>query len=305
MTSCVEKALNSASAENQHISIMKESMRRVGGLTVAFCSAIGLLLAFSTQAQIVNLSDGNSTATINTSSQAGMTAWTVNGQNQLAQQWFWYRLGSSGVASSIDTIGAPSITNPDTRHLTTIYTAPSFSVELDYLLSGGNTAGLVESITISNRTASALDFHFFQYSNFRLAGATGSDKIQLGTDVVTGKYNYALQQNSSGIQVQEADLNPSSSHGEANLVTGGTSDTLYKLNHSNPLLLNDLAGPYTGDATWAFEWDYSTGANGLIPANSTEIISKTLSLTVPEPSSAAFVGLGLLALGMRLRRSRH
>jgi hypothetical protein len=237
-----------------------------------------------------------------------MTAWTLNNQNQLAQQWFWYRLGSSGVASSIDTIGAPLISHPDSQHLTTIYTAASFSIELDYLLTGGTvgspTATMNESIVISNRTATPLDFHFFQYANFRLANGTGTDTVQLSQ--AHGQYDYALQQNSSGLQVQEADVVPASSHGEANVVTGGTSDTLYKLNNSNPLTLDDLAGPFTGDGTWAFEWDYAaSSSNGLIPADGTKLISKVLSLSAPEPSAGVLSALGLLVFGLRRRQVRN
>jgi PEP-CTERM motif len=261
-----------------------------------------LLVVDPGQAQIVTLSSGGSTASIDTGSQAGMFNWVVDGQDQLAQQAFWYRLGGSGLASPISTISAPAILNPDSSHLTTTYTAPSFSIRLDYVLSGGvGTAGLHESITINNTTANALDFHFFQYSDFDLGGTPGGDTVQLGTDL-HGQYNYVLQQKSGGFQVQEADVVPSSTHAEA----GFFPQTLNELNGVSGLQLNDNAGPLTGDVTWAFEWDYSAGSPvGLIPGGGSVSISKVLTLTVPEPSSAAFIGLGMLALALRLRRSRN
>src|SRR5215471_15884878 len=59
--------------------------------------------------QIVNLNNGNSSASVNLGSQAGMYQWAINGQNQLNQQWFWYRVdGDPTGQHSIDTIGTPS-----------------------------------------------------------------------------------------------------------------------------------------------------------------------------------------------------
>ena len=63
-----------------------------------------LLLPGQGIAQLVTLTDGGSTATVDLGSSAGMNSWTVNGQNQLNQQWFWYR-ANGGTAQPINTIG--------------------------------------------------------------------------------------------------------------------------------------------------------------------------------------------------------
>src|SRR5579872_7404260 len=68
-----------------------------------------LILPGGAFAQVETMNDGGSTATIDLGSSAGMNSWTVNGQNQLQQQWFWYQT-DGGVAKSIDTIGTPTVT---------------------------------------------------------------------------------------------------------------------------------------------------------------------------------------------------
>jgi hypothetical protein len=86
----------------------------------------------------ITLTDGNTTAIVDPYSSAGMKYWSVNGQNQLNQQWFWYRI-DGGAQQSIDTIGAPTlVTNANT--LTTTYANPNLSVAITYTLNGGGMA---------------------------------------------------------------------------------------------------------------------------------------------------------------------
>jgi len=69
-----------------------------------------LLLPGHGIAQIVTMNDGGSSATIDLGSSAGMNNWSVLGQNQLNQQWFWYRT-DGGVAQPINTIGGLTYQN--------------------------------------------------------------------------------------------------------------------------------------------------------------------------------------------------
>ena len=61
-----------------------------------------------------------------------------------------------------------------------------------------------------------------------------------------------------------------------------------------------IIGPVSGDVTWAFQWNATTSH----PAASLNITKdKGLSITlVPEPSTLAFIALGIGALGLSLRR---
>jgi len=262
---------------------------------------LGSALVFSIlwgHAQIITLVNNNSVAEVNTSSQSGMFNWSVNGQNQLAQQWFWYRVGATGPEAPINTISAPTITTPNASTLYTSYANNSYGVQIKYSLTGGSAvsgkADMGESIVINNTSASALDFHFFQYSDFNLGGTTGGQTVQLGKNL-SGLFNEALQ-TAPGVAFTETVLTPGANHGEAGLF----NTTLVKLNDGTPTTLNDNAGPVgPGDATWAFEWDLS------IAPGSSALISKDKYIQlqpIPEPSSLALISLGLAGCALIKRR---
>ena len=255
------------------------------------------------QAQIVTLTDQNSVAQINTGSSAGMFNWSVQGQNQLAQQWFWFRVGPGGPEHSIDTISAPTITTPNARTLYTTYNNGAFSVEVDYTLTGGLAASgrsdIGESIRINNLTGAPLDFHFFQYSDFDLGGLAGGQTVQLGRNL-GGLFNEASQSGPGVILGEHVNSDtsvvPGATHGEV----GFFNATLVKLNNGVADNLNDNPGPVgPGDVTWALQWDL------LIDPNSSALISKDkfIQVTVPEPSALALISVGLAGLALRKRRS--
>jgi hypothetical protein len=269
------------------------------GLTVPFSAIVVCALAFLpsnlSQAQIQTLADNNSTILINPNSQQGMFSWSVDGAQQLFQQWFWYRLGAVGGESSIDTISAPSILRPTANSATLGYNNAGYNLSVVYNLSGGNAgsgaSSLTEQITFNNTSTGGLTLHFFQYSDFDLAGNLNGDTVTLGKNPL-GLFNYALQTKGS-VALSETSVTPGANHGEANTYP----NTLNSLNDANPTTLSDNAGPITGDATWAFEWDTTVNPGGSF------IISKVLTLQVPEPSSLALLSLGLAACALYRRRS--
>src|SRR5215471_8029332 len=106
----------------------------------ALCAvATGFLCCQPAQAVVFTLADNNSVAQIDPTSQNGMFNWSVQGFNELYQQWFWYRVGDAPgtMQHSIDTISAPIVTLYGTREMTSTYTAPNFTLSIDYLLTGG------------------------------------------------------------------------------------------------------------------------------------------------------------------------
>jgi len=273
---------------------------RVAAVTAV---ALGLLLsaAHVNAAGPVTLQDNNSTALIDPYSQAGMYQWAVDGQNQLSQQWFWYRVDGMTHDQSIDHIAAPTITQPNARTLYASYNNGSYGVEIDYLMTGfspgvsNQFSDISESISITNNTASALTFHFFQYSDFDLGGVTGNQTIQLGRNL-RGLFNEASQ-TYNGVALTETVVTPGATRGEAGLF----NTTLANLNGPTPYDLSNTAGPLTGDATWALQWDF------VIPAFSSVGISKDKYLAIqfiPEPSSLAFAGLAIVG-GILYRRRRN
>ena len=64
---------------------------------------------------VYNLTDDNSTISVDLTGGAGMSSWTVEGTNQLAKQWFWYRVGTTGGETPIDnlTVAASSALDTD------------------------------------------------------------------------------------------------------------------------------------------------------------------------------------------------
>ena len=254
----------------------------------ALCVSVG-----QAQAQVITLSHNNSVAQINTSSSAGLFNWLVDGSDQLAQQWFWFRAGASGPEAPINTISAPSITTPDARTLYTTYNNGAYSVEVDFKLNGGSVgsgiSGMNESITLRNATAAPLDFHFYQYTDFDLGPA---DFVQLTKNPFTGLYSIA-DQVAPGVTFQETPITPGANHGEASLFPF----TLNRLNDGAPTTLNDNNSAGPGDATYAFEWDLTIAPGGSF------VIEKGLSIQpIPEPSALALISLGLAGLALRKRR---
>ena len=65
------------------------------------------LLASAGNAQVtpVTMNSANSTAIVDVGSDAGMYFWSVNGPggiNQLAKQWFYFRIGDRTIAWQVD-----------------------------------------------------------------------------------------------------------------------------------------------------------------------------------------------------------
>jgi len=271
------------------------SIFRLGFSVIAF--HVGTSMA---QGQIFTLSDNNATADVDVGSASGMYNWSVQGQEQLFQQWFWYRVGNSGPEAPINTISpALAVANTGTRGLSTTYSQAQFSVRVEYLLTGGLFGGtkstIAETITINNSSLSTLDFHFFQYSDFDLGGSASGDSVVIGKNLFTGLYNTANQFHPL-VTFQESVISPGANHAEVGIYPS----TVNKLNDLDADTLNDitsLTGP--GDVDWAFQWDFS-----IAPGEST-IINKSKHVElIPEPTSMALLLSAAAFFTMRrIRRS--
>jgi hypothetical protein len=273
-------------------------------LVVALCA----LAAPSSQGQIVTLVHNNSSAQINTGTanptNAGMFNWNVDNVNQLKQQWFWFRVGSAGPEQLINSISAPTILQPDNRRANISYFNGAFGVEVDYLLTGASigshSSDISEAITITNATGSPLVFHFFQYSDFQLAGDPLHNIAQIAPDD-SGKFDnaYLFKGPDAGnnSSLSETVVSPAADRAEVGL----TPFTFGRLIDGNPTTLNNDTGPTAeGEATWAFEWDL------VISPGSSTSISKDKYLhwqPIPEPSAAALVIFGLFG-AVSLRRKK-
>jgi hypothetical protein len=275
------------------------SLKRVASLGAALAVSGLLLLPGSGIAQIVTLNDGNTTASINFGSQAGMNSWNVLGQNQLMQQWFWYRT-DGGVAHSIDQIGGLTYnTFGQNNFVSATYSNAQLSVTVQYLLSdqGTGSADMTENISVINLSGTAItSFNLYEYSNFNLQ-QSGQNKVTIMGNLADG-YSDAYQVNGS-TAISESVVSPYATRAEANY-TYATRNSLNTVAGYN-LDGTDFAGP--GDVTWAFQWTASLDASGA-GAELDIVKDKNLNITtVPEPGTTALAVLGGLCLaGWTVRR---
>ena len=279
------------------------SKRGMRSLAVLLAATI-LAIAVPASAGIVTLTAGDSTATIDPDSSAGMYQWSVNGVETLNQQWFWFRNDLpeySGREYSIDEINSPVVTQflpvlPNLAVIDYADTQGRFSIEVTYMLTSGAgllTADIMESIKISNSSEEAITFDFFQYSDFDLNGSTDDNRVEIsgGNTVMQSAYG----DETLLISLSETVVSSSPDYYEV----GTYPATLDKLTDADVDDLSD-AGSLTGPAnlSWAFQW-----AGRRIEPGQAFLISKDKLITmepVPEPAGLGLIGIALL--GLRKRR---
>jgi hypothetical protein len=254
--------------------------------------------AISASANIVAITDSNSSATIDTSSAAGMFNWQIDGVNQLFQQWFWYRVGNAGPERSIDTLVQTNIANVGNVMSVEYKDAllnPNFSITVTLTLNGGGagsgSADMIEDLTIRNLTNQEQSFHFYQYADFDLNGSPTDSLVQAqGSPINT------VSQSENGASLQEVVINSNVapiSHHQVDFF----NSILNLLNNANPDNLTDTSGPLgPGDLTWALQWDFQLAANSKFD------ISKDIRIqAIPAPAAPALLALAGL---MTFRRRR-
>jgi hypothetical protein len=267
--------------------------------------------------------DGYTVAVVDPDTSTGMNSLTINGTQQVQSQWFYYREGSGpGAFSPLNDLGTPVvIQNQDdptqapagTFDLTNVkyastYTSgtsvATFTVSINYQLIGGGPTGteLIEGVNISNSSTSAiaLPFNFIQYDHFTLDDDSSNESVQMKPLINT---NEAYQTDTLGASISE----------DAVVTSAGPPDFFEASNFTSPpdftgataTHLNDSmqAGiPTPGNVTWSFEWD-GIMDDGMINPGQSLILSKTISINVPEPATAS-VALGAASL-FAIRRPRR
>lgn len=274
-------------------------MRKLFGIGGCGAVALAAFAGFGqpARATLITLTDLNSTVNFDTQSQLGMYDWYVDGVDHMYQQWFWYRVGSTGPEASLDTltqVGAFAVdTNPFTDQgvdvLTVLYRGAGFDVEVKYSLQGGNAGSNIsdvgEQIKITNTGERALDFHFFQYSDFDLNGSALDQSIS-----ITGG-NTATQTDGASY-IGETVVTPAPNQ----YAVGTFSAQRDSLNDGVATNLGAVGGPLSNmDLTWAFQWDINLGVGQSFS------ISKDKHVSVPAPGAAL---LGVMGLGL-IRATRR
>jgi hypothetical protein len=166
----------------------------------------------------------------------------------------------------------------------------------------GNTAGsgksqLNEDITVQNLSASPLDFHFFQYSDFDLFGALGGQSVQFVQNSANGAYYKAIQ--TDGVRRVTETINSTIvpiGHFEAGLF----NSTLSSLTDGASTTLNDATSAGVGDVVFAYQWGVTLAPFGS-PGSSFQL-SKLIEIA-PEPSSMTILAIAALSMAVYRRRN--
>jgi hypothetical protein len=268
------------------------------GAAAATAALLGASASRPALAANVLLSDGNSTATIDPTSTAGVEDWTINGVNQLNQEWFWFRAGSQKGQSSLNSLGVPSITPEGNGATELVYgSSSSLQITVIYSLVGGldtsKSSDLGDTIEIANNTSKSMKFSFFQYANFNLGDSTTGQTV-----TIAGPSDRATVQGNGYQAVTVA--SPTPSEFEANVYpnllnqisSGSTSATL-----------TDAASTLAGDGEWGYEWTMTLPSCGAEVITVDQAISGS-TVSVPEPVSGPIALLGLGGLFMNRPRRR-
>ena len=243
-------------------------------ITAATIAALLVLSAGLAGATAI-LSSNNSTLTYDDTS--AFTSWTVEGLDNLFAERWYYRVGSG--SGAVLTGPAMNVVSPNIG--TVSYLIPNWgSVTMIHSLLG-NTPGSYNaqwSTTVSlTRNPGVTDtLNFYNYADYDLSGTISNDTAQFVGLGLFGQSDVLMQLTYNvSIPPQYIDVLP-----------------FFTFNPNANLGNN--AGPYTGDATFASQFVITGSAFSFS-------IDRSLN-PVPEPTTYALIGAGLLGLGLLRRR---
>jgi hypothetical protein len=257
----------------------------------------------------VTLSQGNTVIEIDPYSAAGMNKWAINGADYLANDWYWYSVGSMTTQLPLNNLSAsPSVSSFDLDGdnfddaAAINYSSNSLDVRLLYTLHGGQpdfgNSQLNAQAKLVNKTGSALNVHFFQYADL--------DLLQ-DADTVNFLSQSQVTQSATGMFAEQV-ITGLPNHPD-HFAAGLASDLLAELNGPSHATLNDNPQLVNMNGAWAFQWDIT------IPAHGSYLVGREMTLNVPntsnvpEPSTclllaAAFPGILIFRRCRRAALSR-
>jgi len=287
---------------NPRASRLSRCKSAVLGAAAAAASVLGVSTARPALAANVLLQNGNSSVTINPNSSAGVEDWTINSQNQINQEWFWFSVGNQTGQSPLQSLGTPKVHKMDTTGdgendtVELVYpTDDGIQITVTYSLTGGqagsDSSDLTDSISINNETGKSEKVNFFQYANFNLGDSTTGQTVNISdkdTATVTGNGYQAQTVVSPMAQEYEANTFP-------NLLNTISSSSV-------SAALNDQKNA-SGDPEWGFEWCTTLPmcSGSYVITGDQDITGSAVSVPEPVGGTIAMLGIG----GMFLSRPRR
>ena len=248
------------------------------------------------------LSDGSSQVSFDSGS-GNLFSWSVDSQNQLNVQNFWYRLnGGNNVALS--TLGTPvvsySVATPN--QLSVTYAGPQVSVGVSYTLrgtsAGNGKANIDQIVSIQNVSGSLQNFNLFQFSDYNLMNTVGGDSAVMYANFGGKLIGVDQYKGSTHFTVNSTTLTPPADIGEIDTTSLGG---VLRVAGTGSDLTSATTTATGADVSWALEWIY-----GNMTPGQQDLVSLNNSITgvqpVPEPSVFALLMGG--ALACRLFRKR-
>jgi len=262
--------------------------------------ALAALLVFGGPATAGTMNDQNATLVydVDPASTTGVGPWIVDLVTQMNSQWFWYRTGDMDHEESINTLGPPQETVSDgdfdagEERVVFLYTANTFTVTVDVLLTGGadgtQRADIAEVVTVQNTTLDPLEFHLFQYCNPAISN-TLHDEV---ASILGG--NTALVVEDSGSTLQTV-VGPWPSQ----YAVDSAANLLAALGDGSVTDLGQADGPLgpNVNVAWAFQWDVVIEPEGTFHMSADKVLT-------PEPATLALLGLGAAGLAAARRRRK-
>ncbi len=242
--------------------------------------------------------------TVNTS----IYGWSVDASvSRIFEMGLYYRIGNSTTeypvkGNDIDSAAHFAVTRPATQpdpsevRLTYLSTDGRFNIDIASKLTGGATESRISSlkrkITITNLTASALDFHLFSYSDFDLTYPSKLDNVAIidGKAIQSGFTTSSETVGRGVTSVESASINPDLYEMDTMALIGSLSNgaTAYDLNTSS-------AGPWptNTDVQYALQWNFNIPASGSVSFDLNNNIYPTKALMLSRtPATSQCVNFG-------------
>ncbi len=228
--------------------------------------AVSLLMTpMCVEANSYTIASGNSTVTIDPDSTIGMHSWVLDEINQLASQWWYYRIGDTQ-QQPINQLAIPVVTQAAPNVIDLLYKGQSVDVLLRYILNGGQpgsgNATIAEMVRIQNKTTAPITFHLFEFTDLNLDNTPDNDSAALVNQTTVAQWDGSLITTESA---STGGMTPVPDRWEI----GNAADLFNRLNNAPILDLSNGVTPYSGDVAFAFQWDMA------IPARGTQVLSKS------------------------------